>query len=175
MYELQRLNARHQHIIRLILLGQYNQAQIGRMTGFDPVSISYIINSPIFQEEVARRRSELQAIENNEIVNNLALAKTHIDNSSLGAVKKLDELVHESPDQNIQLRASEAILKLAFGDKNNHGTTQIGQVIVIDGGKLEFLRKVRVEAGLDNGTRAVDSRLVEADTTHVGRADEAAA
>lgn len=155
-HEIAKLNARHQNIIKLLLLGTYTQRQVASLCGFDPNSIGYIINSPVFQAELARRRATLSEQENAEICNNISLAKEQIGNAALGAVKKLDELCHESPDQNIQLRAAESILKQAFGRDTPNGP-QIGQVIVLDGGNLDFLRRVREESGLNHEPKFIDS------------------
>lgn len=159
-YQITKLNSRHHNIIKMILIGQYSQVQIARLVGMDPQSIGYIINSPVFQAELVRRRDTLVQHENNEIVNNLALADEQLKNASLGAVKVLDKLANESPDENVQLRAAESILKQAFGREDaKGGVTQIGQVIVLDPRSLDFLRQVRKESGLEHG-KFVDSTIV---------------
>lgn len=155
-HEITKLNARHQHILKLVLLGNYTQRQVASLCGFTPESIGYIINSPVFQAELARRRTTLTEQENAEITSNISLAAEQLKNATLGAVKKLDQLAHESSDENIQLRAAETILKQAFGRETPTGP-QIGQVIVLDGSSLDFLRAVRQESGLKNDAKFIDS------------------
>lgn len=151
-YQITKLNQRHQQIIRLMLLGTQNNAAIARLTGYSPASLGLIVNSPLFQAELVRRRTDLQEIENEEIVSGMGIARTTLENAAAHAVAKLDDLAHHATDESVQLRAADAIMKQAFG-VNSNNAPQAGQVLVFDMSKLAFLRQVANEAGLIEGDK----------------------
>jgi hypothetical protein len=144
---LQRLNSRHRLVLRLVLGGMHTHKQIATITGFDPQSISYIVNSPCFQDELARRRKGQEDEEDAEIGNQIALATEMLQREAPQSVLKLTELRDGCPDASVQLRASKEILQLAYGPANGSGPLA-PQVLVMQPEKLEFLMLVAKEAGI---------------------------
>jgi hypothetical protein len=147
--EIQKLNHRHQLIMRLVLAGQYNVAEIARLCGYAPSSMSLIINSPLFQAELARRREKLDECANEEAVDQMQIARVMLNNAAPEAVAVIDKLAHSAVDESVQLRAADIILKMTLGE--NSKSNNVTQVVLLDASKLGFLEKVLGESEIIEG------------------------
>lgn len=158
-YELKRLNARHKRMVSLILEGRWNQKQIASIMGLTPQAVGIIVNSPAFQDEVARRRENIESIEDENIANGLEIAKEMINREAPASVHKLIEIRDESQDHAQARMASSELLKLAFGREGGPAGSSgnLGQVVVMNADKIQFLMQCAKEAGIDVGSNGSPS------------------
>ncbi len=105
------LNPRHYKILELCLRGFTNK-QIADYLGMSAMQISNVINSPSFQHELAIRRSQLETMSNESIVDSLDDVTRFIRDGARQAVQRLVNCV-DSPDESIALRASQDVLDRA--------------------------------------------------------------
>jgi predicted transcriptional regulator len=158
MHEIKRLTARHQQIMRLLLLGT-SQTQIARLVGVTTTTVSLVVNSPLFKEEFLRRQSSIDDQVDEQIASELSVAAGMIQNAAVHAVMKVDELAHHAAEESVQLRAAETILKTAFA-RDSSGGSQLTQVFVLGGDQLKALQAVAKEAGLFDEPKTVESTVV---------------
>lgn len=109
---LQRLQAQHLQIAELFLGGQTVSA-IAHEIGLLPNSVSRIIQAPMFQDYVARRRREQQVKVDDAIAVAQGEIRRDLVKAGTTAVKTLDTLM-VTGSQGIQLKAASEVLKMAF-------------------------------------------------------------
>jgi hypothetical protein len=141
------------------------------MLGYTPEGIRNVIDSPLFQDELARRRKALETSEAVAVRDGLTQARDLLNQTSVAAVEKLEEVMATSGDQKIQLDAADKILKYAIGKGDQQQEVQ-RQVVVLSEEKLIALRAVLDECGFtssDSGSKVipVESRVVEPETFEV--------
>lgn len=143
---IQRLLPRHYGILRLVLSGLYNFADIGRMTGYTAASIRVVVDSPLFQMELARRRQDIERAETGAVRDGLTQARDLLTSTALGAVETLEQglLGGVSKDR---LLAADKILKYAL-PQNDKNVSQASTVVVLSDKGLDRLRQVLSEVGI---------------------------
>ena len=112
-HELQRLLPRHFQILELCLQG-YSTKDIAQAVSLTPQAISLITNSPLFQDALARRRSERQAIGDEEAVQAEVEALDLLRKHSKDAAQVQVDLL-EAPDGRVALVSANSILDRVLG------------------------------------------------------------
>jgi hypothetical protein len=161
---IQRLLPRHYGLLRLCLAGTYSNSQMASMLGYTPEGLRNVTDSPLFQDELARRRKDLERTEAVAVRDGLTHARDLLNQTSVAAVEKMEEIMATAGDQKIQLDAADKILKYAIGKGDQKQEVQ-RQIVVLSEDKLIALRAVMEECGFtstDNGpTVKVESKVVE--------------
>ncbi len=157
---IQRLLPRHHGILRLVLAGTFSRGQIAEMIGYTPENVSLVIDSPLFQMELARRRKDLERTETVAIRDGLTQARDLLNQTSLAAVEKLEEAL-TGPDMKLGVDAADKILKHAFPKSQDLRGAQVTQVVALSDEKLSRLREVLSECGFTPTPRLVESTVVE--------------
>lgn len=140
--ELQKLQAKHYRLIELSLEG-LSFAQIAEEMGLSAVGVKLIVDSPVFQGELARRRAAREASQDeHELVAQTIRAETASDllhGATLRAARKQIDLL-EAENEGIQQRAAMDILDRAGIPKVTRADSQsVGVQILLDGKVLERL------------------------------------
>ena len=172
-YELQKLNSRHKVMVSYKLRGMTN-VQIAKALGISEVAVGYITNSGVFQEELARRAAEVEKIDNDDIVNNLGIARAALEREALPSVMKLAEIRDNAIEPNLARQAANDIVKAAFARENSGPAAgQLGNVIVMNVKQLNLLQQVMKELGAEDGnseraaTDGTGTSVVEANVPEV--------
>ncbi len=105
--ELQRLTQSHYEIMRLCLLGLHT-TDIALAMKMTPVGVGLIINSPLFQDELAKRREkqfqvaeEIKTKQDLEAMDILKAAASDAANTHVNLLKSNDERVAQSSANSI--------------------------------------------------------------------------
>ena len=126
--DLQRLLPRHFKIIDLCLAG-LSRKQIADEVGLTTQAVSNITNSPLFQDEIARRRKKLEKEVDQEVVDGLKEARDLIiQNAKKAAQVHVDLLEEEDP--RIRQASASAILQKAFGGSVGDDSKKEGGVVI---------------------------------------------
>ena len=131
-WEPTRLMPRHHLIIDLALTGMTN-VEIARAAGVTAVTVAAVVNCPLGQSEIARRRSAIESQANQGLANQTVLAKKVLDDSALAAASTMRTLL-DSPDESIKFRSAKDILDRAAG-MGQSGST----VVVVNADRLQNL------------------------------------
>ena len=135
-YELKRLLPRHHEIVKRCLLG-YTNIAIADELGMSNRSISLITNSPLFQQELSRRRKLVESEETKIVSGGLKQARQILDdNSALAAQTQVDLLC--SDEERVKSSAAKDILDRTIGSKVD-GAQAVG--VVIDAAALELVKE----------------------------------
>lgn len=130
--EIARLLPRHKAIMDLALDG-LSQAEIARRLCMGQVAISYILRSPLVQQELARKRAALERARLDEETGDSTRARATLENAALKAAEVQVSLLEEK-DPRVALAASNSILDRVFQDKE-----QVGAQIVISAESVQLL------------------------------------
>lgn len=151
--ELQRLLPRHFQIIDLSLAG-YGPKEIAQAMDMTPQAISLITNSPLFQDEISRRRESIEKETNSNLASIPMMAKKALEASSLQAANTL--VYHlNSPDPKAAISSANSILDRVFGKKDDQSSQQ---VVILEAGALQVLQVTMKE--LENYDRERKGRLL---------------
>lgn len=148
MNSIQRLLPRHYGLLRLVITGAHTMEQMAQMMGYTPEGLRNVVKSPLFQDELARRRAVVERSENVAIADGLTMAQDLLKKTAVAAVEKMEEVMATSADHKIQLDAADKILKYAFPKDVIKGGNAQTTVVVLDSAKLDRLREALNEAGL---------------------------
>jgi len=123
---IQRLLPRHFKIIELALAG-HNNKTIAEVVGMSPSGVATVLNSPLVQSELARERERNRESEVMHLDREATLGKARsILEQATEKAAKVHEILLESPDPTIQLRAADKILDRVFGkDKDERRSAVI--------------------------------------------------
>ena len=130
-HEIQRLQARHYKMMDLHLAGMDTKA-IAEVMGKSAVGVGQVINSPIFQAEVSRRRASGERAHDEGLAHVAVRAKQVIEDNAENAAQKVVDLMDDE-DSSIQFKSATHILDRVFGrgDKEDKRPT-----ILIEGDAL---------------------------------------
>jgi len=134
--EIQRLLPAHFKILDYVLAG-YGPAQIAKLVDRTKERIGYIIMSPIFQSELARRRSKLEKMQDEREVLHIDSARKHLEEHALEAAEAQTSMLSEE-DPNLRLKSSKEILDRVFG-KSDDGAN-VTNVTVLNAQQIDNLR-----------------------------------
>jgi hypothetical protein len=159
---IQRLLPRHHGLLSLVLTGNFSRGQMATMLGYTPENVSLVIDSPIFQMELARRRKDQERTENIAIRDGITMAKDRLNQTALAAVEKMEQTLL-SADEKLSLDAADKILKYAFPrNAETRGASLVQQVVVLSDDKLRRLSEALSESGLTSGNHIVSTQEANA-------------
>lgn len=110
---LEKLLPRHYAILELCLAGMDKKA-IAEKLEITPQTVYNVTNSPLFQDELARRKKSVEAKQDSLLASTPARAKAVLDQNAVRAAERLSQLV-QSADEGIAHRSSVAILDKVLG------------------------------------------------------------
>lgn len=111
--ELQRLTHVHQAMVELALQG-LPRNEIAKLMNRTPESVGMVINSPLFQAELARRRGEQTAKTDDVQVLGKAEAGRILEENAANAATRMVDLLGSS-DEKIALQSAKDILDRTYG------------------------------------------------------------
>lgn len=156
-YEVSRMLPRHFTILDMCLSGQ-NNALIAQSLDMTPQAISLIINSPIFQTELARRRKDIEKQTNQELANMPTRAKQLLEENSYMAAQVHVDLCNPINDPKIRQVSASVILDRVMGDGKNQSHNA---VVMIGNDALEILRQALAESNGHQVKVSNDSKIPE--------------
>ena len=126
IFTLQRLQARHHAMIDLLIEGR-TKTEVCDTIGMSRDAASMIFRTPLFQEELTRRRET--RTKNNEELNSIKNLKTHdfLESKSLDAAATLGDLL-SSNDDRMRLASANSILDRTYGKKADDRATTVVQI-----------------------------------------------
>ena len=145
--ELQRLLPRHYEILNLSLGGN-GPKEIAQVLGMTPQAISLITKSPVFQNELARRRDGINAEVDAGLASSPLRAKELLESSAHRAAEVQVELL-ESPDHKTKLASSKEILDRVLGSGKEH---QASSVVVLQKVDIQLLQLALRESEASDGS-----------------------
>ena len=122
---LERLQARHHEMVELYL-GGMRPVDIAKHLGMHAKSVSRILYSPLFQDELARRTRERELATDEGAAIGLARAREKLASAAESAVDRLVGLL-ESESESIGLRSAGTILDRVFRKED---LSDAGKVVV---------------------------------------------
>lgn len=136
-YHIQRMMPRHFRIMDLVLQGK-TCVQIGKELGCHPDTVTNVSHSPIFQDELARRRARIERQRDDAAAVETFQAKQVIEEAAVDAARaQVDAL--ESPQATIKLRAADAILDRALGKGGPAKADTTPGTIVLSAERIDLL------------------------------------
>jgi len=140
-----RLLPRHFKILDLALQG-LSRTQIAERMEMSPVGVGLILNSPKFQDELARRRTEIDKKSDEGLATNLANAKEILSNAAEDAAQVHVDLLNSEDDRVKQFSANQVLdrVGLARAEKGGGGDFNVA---VINAESLQVLQVALKEAG----------------------------
>jgi len=126
-HELQRLKAVHHRILDLQLQG-LSAVAIARELGLSENGVGRIVRSPLFQDQLARRRRDQDRLAAEAHAQVVAGAKERLAGAAVTAAERLIGLL-DSESENIRLKTASEILDRTVGADGTDGT---GAKIVIN-------------------------------------------
>jgi hypothetical protein len=157
--------------MRLVLSGTMNQTQMASSLGYTPENVRLVINSPLFQDELARRRATLEKVEDHAIRDGITLAKDLLSQTAVAAVETMEKVMLTSRDQKVQLDAADKILKYAFPKDTNTGGPQ-AIVVALSDKKMEQLRSILSECGITSSDNPPPPKMVDSTVLPDGGSDD---
>jgi len=148
--ELQRLLPRHFKVLELCLEG-HSRKTIAQTVGLTEQAISLITNSPIFQDEIARRRDTRNKKDDEGRSVHLEKARGILEEASVSAAKTQVSLL-SSDKEHIQLASAKDILDRTYKGQKIVGSDMPS--IVISEGSIQVLNVAIQEASLAEDERA---------------------
>lgn len=143
---IEKMLPRHFAIMDLTLAGM-SGVDIAETLGVTRQTIYNVQNSPIFQDELERRRGKVEKETNSALANIPARAKAVLDENATRAAERLANLV-DSMDDSVALRASSTILDKVLGkdeDRIRPITINVEQMAILQSA-LEESQAMRKDA-----------------------------
>lgn len=134
-WEMKKLNARHQRMIELTLLGK-SKGQIAEELDTTPQSVYMASMSPLFQAELVRRREQQNRVSDAGTAQQRATATQVLSEAAVGAATELVTIARTGSEK-ARLTAVRDIL-----DRTGYGRSSeslLGGATVLKGERLELL------------------------------------
>lgn len=109
--ELQRLGPRHHRILELYLQG-FKPGEIARELGVTREGITWVVSSPCFQHELARRRKDRETVHDQMVASTVGAARAKIEGAAEAAADGLIDTL-SSQDERVRLMGIKEILDRA--------------------------------------------------------------
>jgi hypothetical protein len=156
-HEIQRMLPRHYQILDLTLAGN-GPKEIAQALGMTPQAISLITSAPLFQNEVARRRANIDRHTDEALSTVPQRAKQLMEDNALLAAQTHVDLLDPNfaPDPKVRQASANAILDRVFGDPSS----KQHQVVILEAGAIQLLQLALAESNAD-GKSAVALPVVE--------------
>lgn len=151
--ELQRLLPSHYQIVELCLAG-YGTKEIAQVVGQTPQNISLVTKSPMFQDELARRRMNVEKKVDQEMASTLGKAKAILENAAEQAAATHVNGLH-SNDEKIRHSSAEAILNRTMGK----GEESRQPTVVINVESLNVLQTALMESDADRLAKLIPATV----------------
>lgn len=135
---------RHYEVIEL-WEGGMSQVDIAKVLGISQPSVSMIVKSPVFQDEMERRKIRKEEMTDEVAALALDEARIRLEKAGLSAVDKMTQLV-ESQDENMQFKASKDILDRVMGRSMETVGNVTNNVMVLEGEALKNLTSALKES-----------------------------
>jgi hypothetical protein len=126
-HQLQRLFPRHYQMIELFLQGVSNR-DIAAQLDMTTATVANVFNSGLVQQQLARRRKNMEKTADESISRSLADAQALIEQSAVAAAQVHVDLL-ESSDQRVKQSSANAILDRA-GMSGKQADTNVGRVVI---------------------------------------------
>ncbi len=127
--ELQRLLPRHYKILALCIEG-FTRKDIALALEMSPEGVGLIINSPLFQDELAKRRvSSISDARQLSVTKDLSALNIMQEAATSAAQKHVDLLSSEN-DRTAQMSANSILDRVLAVDKQNVGAMKLDQTII---------------------------------------------
>lgn len=110
---LQRLTSAHRVLIQDHLDG-FSREEIASRHGYSPVGVGLVLNSPLAQQEIARRRSQLESAALGVGLSTAKETKQIIDRAGHKAAVTMEQLL-DDPDGNIRFKSAKDLLDRTYG------------------------------------------------------------
>jgi len=133
--EIQRMLPRHMKILDLCLEGKGRKA-IAEEVGLHVQSISNIFNSPLFQEELARRRTSMSKAHDQAVSQHVTQAKAELEGSAVEAARTHIRLLGSEDDRTAQSSATAILDRVGLGKAEKDAQ---GDVVVINVEQMQLL------------------------------------
>ena len=129
-HEIQRIRAVHHKIIDLALAGLTN-VQIAEEMDRTPVSIGLILNAPIVQDELARRRKTQNQKHDEATANTIQEVRKILEaNGAKAAMVHAGIIENEGLDPRVRQASANSILDRIYGDKTTGGSQTVVQISI---------------------------------------------
>jgi hypothetical protein len=143
--EIQRMMPRHFRILELCLEGLPIKA-VAEEVGMTPQGVSLIVKSPLFQEELQRRRGERDGGNDSLAALSIDRARRLMEEKAFDAANTHVKLL-ESNDERVAQKSASAILDRVFGKHDDRGVS-----VVIEAESVQLLQLALMESkGHSNG------------------------
>jgi hypothetical protein len=131
-------------MINLALAGQ-GRKEIAQALDITPEGVGTIMRSPVFQDELARRREELNKEVNQRLATIPEQAKKELEDAALTAARTHIDLLNPDtcPDPKVRQASANAILDRVL-EKNQ---AQAGQVILLSAESVQLIQLALKECG----------------------------
>jgi hypothetical protein len=141
--ELQRLLPRHFAIVDLALAG-HSVKDIAMAMDCTPQSVSIVMKSPNFQNELSRRRETKNKLIDSELASVPSRAKQKLDSLSLAAAENLEETLTSALDPKLRFQAAESILDRVLGGSKDQAQRP---VVMLSQGDINLILLAAKESG----------------------------
>lgn len=115
VHELQRMNPSHHRIVDLALEG-LTRNEIALQMDRSPEGVGIILNSPLVQGELARRRGLQEGIQTKARVSHLTKAREILEEAAVPAAQTLVALL-DCPDANTRRLSAKDIFSQVYGNE----------------------------------------------------------
>ena len=143
--QIDRMLPRHHEILKLALMGLSHKVIAERM-GMTPVGIGLVVNSPIFQDNLARRRESIERKSDEGLATSLATARDVLNNAAEDAAKVHVAMMMDDKEDRVRQFSANSILDrvgLAKAERQGGGGDTN---ITIDGNAVVMLQLALEEA-----------------------------
>lgn len=140
-HEIQRMQSRHHLMVDYHLTGMSNR-EIAEALEVTPENVGAVMNSPIVQGEIARRRNNQTQLQTQKQVNTVVRAREMVEENAARAVQKHIDLMDSAKAESLQLKAAENLLRFVYGEEKKGGPQT---VVVIHANDVNFLKQVLAE------------------------------
>ncbi len=158
-YNLQELKQRHYRIVELCLEG-ITRNDIAHTIGMTPEGVGLIISSPLFQDELARRREiRNKTMDDNHCGDTLRVKEILEENAEAAAQTQVDLL--KSEDESIKLRASGSILDRVLGKPQSNDVSSGVVGLTISADQVQILQIALSESQGLSKSKALSVKVVD--------------
>ena len=153
---IKRLRQRHRKMVELYLGGDHTVKDIADIMGVTPQTVSNVTNSPLFQDEVSRRRERIEKKSDDDIVNSVSDARAHLTQKSTEAAQTLGRLL-TSENEALQVRAADSILDRVGLGRPREAATPAGNITI----QTESLQVLQLALKESRDFRKIDVNVKE--------------
>lgn len=143
MYEIQSMNGAHHCMLDLVLQG-FSNKEIAEKMGYTPQGVMQVINSPIFQHELARRRGNREKVHDEIVASTVVEARDFLQSKALDAAKRLVDKMENTKDERIEMMSIREVLDRSIGVEAPPSNISV-QILSVE--RLQLLQQSIQERG----------------------------